>query len=60
MLREKLYTSRQVAKMLSLTAGRIRQICRWNRVGTKVGRDWMLTEKDVATLRNEENRKKLA
>jgi hypothetical protein len=58
MLNEKLYNAKEAAEILSLTDGRIRQICRWNAIGTKIGRDWLLSEKDLEKLRSEENRKK--
>lgn len=58
MLKQKLYNCKEAAEILSLTDGRIRQICRWNSIGTKIGRDWLLSEKDLEKLRSEENRKK--
>ena len=58
MLKEKLYSCQEAAGILELTDGRVRQICRWNEIGTKVGRDWLLTEKDLQKLRSQENRKK--
>lgn len=58
MLTEKLYNAKEAAEVLSLTDGRIRQICRWNNIGTKIGRDWLLTAKDLENLRLLENRKK--
>lgn len=58
MLKEKLYNCKEAADILGLTDGRIRQICRWNSIGQKVGRDWLLTAKDLEILRSEENRKK--
>jgi hypothetical protein len=59
MLKEKLYSSKEAAEILGLTDGRIRQICRWNSIGTKLGRDWLLTEKELNKLRSEEFRKKI-
>jgi hypothetical protein len=59
MLKEKLYNCKEAAEILGLTDGRIRQICRWNSIGSKIGRDWLLTEKDLEKLRDEESRKKI-
>jgi hypothetical protein len=58
MLNEKLYNAKEAAEILSLTDGRIRQICRWNSIGTKIGRDWLLNAEDLKKLRVLENRKK--
>jgi hypothetical protein len=55
----KLYNAAEAAEILSLCDSRIRQICRWNSIGTKIGRDWILTEQDIAKLRVLENRKKI-
>jgi hypothetical protein len=56
---QKLYNAAEAAEILSLCDSRIRQICRWNAIGTKVGRDWILTEADISKLRVLENRKKI-
>jgi hypothetical protein len=58
MINEKLYNAKEAAEQLGLTDGRIRQICRWNSIGTKIGRDWLLSQKDLEKLRSLENRKK--
>jgi hypothetical protein len=58
MLNEKLYNCKEAAEILSLTDGRIRQICRWNSIGQKIGRDWLLNAEDLKKLRVLENRKK--
>ncbi len=58
MFNEKLYNCKEAAEILELTDGRVRQVCRWNEIGIKVGRDWLLTAKDLDKLRVEENRKK--
>ncbi len=58
MIQQKLYTCQEAAEILELTDGRIRQICRWNSIGEKRGRDWLLSEKDLQKLQVEENRKK--
>jgi len=55
---QKLYSTSEAAAILSLTEGRICQVCRWNSIGTKIGRDWILTAKDLQKLRSVENRKK--
>ena len=55
---KKLYNAQEAAEALSLCNSRIRQICRWNSIGTKIGRDWILTDSDIAKLRVLENRKK--
>jgi len=55
---QKLYSTYEAAEILSLTVGRICQVCRWNSIGTKIGRDWILTAKDLQKLRSVENRKK--
>jgi len=55
---QKLYSTSEAAAILELTEGRICQVCRWNSIGTKVGRDWILTAKDLQKLRSVENRKK--
>lgn len=57
-MKTKLYTTSQAAELLGLTDGRIRQICRGNGIGTKQGRDWFLTSKELRKLRSAENRKK--
>lgn len=54
----KLYNAAEAAEILSLCDSRIRQICRWNAIGKKIGRDWILTGDDIKTLRVLENRKK--
>jgi len=56
---KKLYNAAEAAEILSLCDSRIRQICRWNSIGTKVGRDWILTAEEVDQLRVLQNRKKI-
>ena len=46
-----LFSTEEAATRLGLTPGRICQICRWNGVGKKKGRDWILTERDLDRIR---------
>ncbi len=46
-----LFSTVEAAARLDLTPGRICQICRWNGVGKKVGRDWLLTADDLDRIR---------
>lgn len=51
-----LHSSQEAGKILDLTEGRIRQICRWSReqsplIGQKIGRDWFLTDADLELVR---------
>jgi hypothetical protein len=58
MIKEKIYTAQEAAEILELTDGRVRQVCRWNQIGKKMGRDWILSENDLEKLSKFENRKK--
>jgi hypothetical protein len=58
-MKNKLYTSAEAAEILGLSESRICQVCRWNSIGTKLGRDWVLTDADLKKLRVAENRKKV-
>lgn len=43
-------TTNQIAQRLGLNPSRIRQLAAELGVGTKIGRDWMFTADDLATL----------
>lgn len=50
---DRFYSTKEAASILGLTEGRICQLCRWNEgIGTKFGRDWILTEADLEKIRN--------
>ena len=55
---QKLYGTHEAAQELELTDGRIRQICRKGNIGVKVGRDWLLTAKDLEKVRSQQITKK--
>jgi excisionase family DNA binding protein len=44
-------TVEQAAEILGLSPGRVRQICQDGRLGTKHGRDWLITRKEVAAFK---------
>jgi len=48
------YTTLQVAELLGITDGRVRQLARDLGVGQRLGRDWAFTGADVARLRERE------
>lgn len=53
----KLYSTSDAAKMLGITDGRVRQILRQleeehRPVGSRAGRSWVLTDDDIASIRN--------
>lgn len=52
MIEDKLYSVAEVAKKTGLTEGRIRQLCRWESLGKKYGRDWMLRDSDLEKIGN--------
>ena len=58
MVREKIYSVPEAAEILSLTEGRVRQLCRWNAIGVKVGRDWVLSTEDIEKLKDRDDRRK--
>ena len=58
-IRQKLYTAIEAAQILGLTDGRIRQVCRWNSIGTKIGAAWLLTDADMKRIGKLENRKRI-
>ena len=43
----RLFTAEQAAEYLGVTANRVRQFCRAGRLGTKSGRDWVITEDEL-------------
>lgn len=49
---EQLLTSKQVAAMLGVTHGRIRQLTKSTGIGTKIGSAWIFRPADVEALRN--------
>ena len=57
-IKEKIYTVAEAAEILALTEGRVRQLCRWNSIGVKLGRDWVLSDEDVQKLRDRDDRRK--
>jgi hypothetical protein len=53
-----LKTVQQVAELLELTPGRIRQICLRHDIGTRLGRDRLLTPADVRRVKANRTSKK--
>ncbi len=47
----KLYTTQEAAEMLGINVTRVQQLV-GNGIGTRYGRDWMLTLKDIRALRH--------
>lgn len=58
MVLKNVYTVSDVAEMLGLTTGRIRQICREFNIGQLVGRDRLMDENDVKRIKNLPDRRK--
>ena len=50
-LLDKLFTTSEVANLLGVTPGRVRQICLELELGTKSGRDRFLTTEEIETMR---------
>lgn len=46
-----LHTATAAAGILQIHPTRVRQLCQQLGVGTKVGRDWILTETEIEQLR---------
>jgi excisionase family DNA binding protein len=40
-------TTAQAAKLLGVTDVRVRHLCQEGRLGSKVGRDWVITEEEI-------------
>lgn len=52
MARTQLKTVKDAAEIVGLTEARIRQICQAHEIGTKIGRDRLLTAADVRRIRS--------
>ncbi len=48
---ERLYSTADVARILGVSARRVRQLIAWCGVGRKIGRDWVLTDQELDRLR---------
>lgn len=57
-LKEKLFTTPEAARLLQLTPGRIRQICREFDIGTVHGNTRVLTAEDLKRLESRPDRRK--
>lgn len=49
-IREKLFTVNDVARLLEVTPGRVRQICREREIGEVIGTTRLLTAEDIKTI----------
>lgn len=49
-LREKLFTVNDVARLLEITPGRVRQICREREIGEVIGTTRLLTAEDIKAV----------
>lgn len=43
-------TTNQVAQRLGINPSRVRQIAAAEQIGTRIGRDWMFTDEDLAAM----------
>ena len=46
-----MFTSNEAAEELQIDPSRIRKLCRAKRMGTKIGRDWMITAAELKRYR---------
>lgn len=57
-LKEKIHTVTEVAKLLGITTGRVRQICREKEIGQIIGKTRILTDKDIKEIESRPDRRK--